>query len=124
MSNPPPPPLITGLQATEKEPPIQNTETALAAPSTSHTCFLPLSCMPLCQRIEACGSAGPPGFYPKKHKKQLTAPSSSAATKIAGAKCGCGQVKPSHNASPKPDFWQPSCLNPQPPYANLYIVLS
>ena len=57
----------------------------------------------------------PPDFYPKRHKIQLTAPYSIAATKIAGTKCGSGQL---------PDFWQPSCRNPQPPYANLYIVLS
>ena len=58
------------------------------------------------------------------HKKQLTAPCSSAATKIAGAKYGSAQAKPFHIANPKPDFWLPNRLNLQPPYANLYILLS
>ena len=109
ISTPPPP--ITGLQAREKELPTQNKETVSAAPSTPHTFLLPLSCMPLCQRIEARGSADSPGFYPIGHKKQLTAPCSNAATKIAGAKYGSGQVKTPHSANPNPDSLLPNCLN-------------
>ena len=92
-------------------------------PLPRRNCLLPLSCMPLCLRTDACGSADPPGFYPTGHKKQLTAPCSSIATKIAGAKYGSGQVKTFHKANPKSDSLLPNCPNLQPPYPNLYILL-
>ena len=53
----PPPPLTCSLhlQATEKEPPLQNRETVSATPSTPDTCFPPLAYMYPCQQIKACG---------------------------------------------------------------------